>query len=103
MAISLYHSGHKQMLLSSILGTKYSFGQVCLGCADCSKIRERLRVRGVHSGSEHLGLLRGTHKFCQKLTYVTLASVTPKHIATYVTSHATLSVCVAGGYHIFIS
>jgi len=95
MAISLYHSGHKQMLLSSVLGTKYSLGQVCVGCADCFKTRERLRVRGVCSESEHLGLSHGTHKFHQKLTRVTLANVTPKHITTYVTSKATL--CVGGG------
>lgn len=60
MAISLHHSGHKQMLLSSILGIKYSLGQVCVGCADCSKIRERLRVRGVRKEREHSCLSRAT-------------------------------------------
>lgn len=32
MAIFLHHCGHKQMLLSFILGTKYSLGQVCRMC-----------------------------------------------------------------------
>lgn len=79
MAISFYHSGHKQMLLSSILGIKYSLGRVYVGCADFSKIRERLRIRGVRSGSEYLVLSHEVHKFHQNLTPVTLARVTPKH------------------------
>lgn len=97
MAISLYHSGHKQMLLSSVLGTKYSLGQVCVGCttqsnADYSKIREGLRVRHVHSGRERLSLSHETHRFHQKLTYVTSASVSPK----YITACATPSTALEG-------
>lgn len=43
-----------------LLGIKYSLGQVCVGCADCSKIRERLRVRGVCREREHSCLSRAT-------------------------------------------
>lgn len=58
--------------------------------ANYSKIGERLSIRHVHSGREHLSLSHGTHWFYHKLTCVTSANVTPKHITAYATSNAPL-------------
>lgn len=69
-----------------------------VGCADCSKIRERLRVRGVLGGRAFVFHIE--HTSSVESLHVKVASVTTEHISIYVkySSECWAEMCVSDFY-----